>query len=144
MRWMLPVLFVSAAAWTFAHPAPRAAQEQSALRVTMETMKTHLKGLAMALQRPDGRDAALGEVAELQRLVLAAKLESPPKLDDLPEADRAAHASGFRRELAAVLRELAELEIDLLEGRSEAAQARVRKSLFEMRERAHERYQRDD
>jgi hypothetical protein len=144
MRWILPLCLVSAALSPQARPAPHSGQEQSSLRVTMESMKTHLKGLAMALQREDGRDAALGEVAELQRLVLAAKLETPPGLDGMPQGERAAHALAFRRELAAVLRELAELEIDLLEGRREAAQTRVRKSLFELRERAHERFQRGD
>lgn len=124
-------------------PVREAATEaaERPLRAHMEGLKTHMKGTAMALQSPEGRDKALEHIAELQRIVLLAKLEAPSNLGEVAEKERAEHAKDFRRDLTLVLRELAEMEIHVLDGEMEKAFARVVDPLFPMREAAHEKYQ---
>ena len=109
----------------------------------MEGLKEHLKGVAMGLQAED-EAAVLEHVAEMQRLVLLAKLTTPPNLDQQPEKKRAAHRTAFRRDLALLLEDLVGLELDVLDGKPRKAFKRVTGSLFKLREAAHERYQRAD
>lgn len=111
-----------------------------ALLEHMEGMKEHLKGIAMGLQANDS-PATLEHVAELQRIVLLAKLETPPNLDEQPESQRAEHRKQFRTDLARLLQELAGMEIDVLADDHEAAFARVAGALLSMRKDAHAKYQ---
>ena len=107
----------------------------------MEGLKTNLKGVAMALQGPDA-ETALRHLAEMQRIVLLAKLESPPNLDEQPESERHAHRQEFRKSLVRVLQELAGMELEILDGDYEAAFARVTGPLYTLRESSHDKFQR--
>jgi len=107
----------------------------------MEGLKSNLKGVAMALQGSDA-ETALGHLGEMQRLVLLAKLELPPNLDEQPELARDAHAKEFRKGLVRVLQELAGMELELLDGEFEEAFARVTGSLYTLRESSHDKFKR--
>ncbi len=113
----------------------------SALAEHMEGLKENLKGIAMALQGPDA-ERALRHVAEMQRIVLLAKLEIPPNLEEQPSADRDAHRVQFRKSLIAILQELAGMELDILDGEYEKALARIMGPLLQLRESSHERFKR--
>ena len=114
---------------------------ESPVLEAMEGMKTHLKGTAMALQDPAKGAEALEHIAELQRLVLLAKLGSPANLDELPADERDAHRTAFRRDLTLVLEQLVHMELSVLDGKPDEAFARIVKPLYPMREAAHEKYQ---
>ena len=107
----------------------------------MGGMKTHMKGAAMALQDPAKKSEALHHIAELQRLALLSKLEAPSNLEEIPEGERDAHTTSFRRDLVLVLREFVEMELSVLDGKPQEAFARVVKPLYPMREAAHDKYQ---
>jgi len=107
----------------------------------MEGLKTNLKGVAMALQGSDA-ETALRHLAEMQRIVLLAKLESPPNLDEQPEREREAHRAEFRKSLVRVLQELAGMELEILDGEYDKAFARVTGSLYTLRESSHDKFQR--
>lgn len=111
-----------------------------ALLEHMEGLKKNLKGAAMAMQAQDG-EKALQHVAEMQRLVLLAKLETPPNEEEKPEAERDAHRLAFRKDLIHLLQELAGMEVELLDEDWEKAFGRVTGPLFRMRTQAHDRYQ---
>ena len=107
----------------------------------MEGLKANLKGIAMALQGSDA-ETALRHLGEMQRIVLLAKLESPPNLDEQPEREREAHTVKFRKGLVHVLQELAGMELELLDGEYEKAFARVTGSLYTLRESSHDKFKR--
>ena len=127
-------------------PTPTALQDPPSatpLRESMEGMKTELKGIATALQAREG-SRALEHIAAMQALVLRAKLESPPNLDQVAEAERAAHRVRFRKDLILVLRELATMEEHVLDGDLDRAFASVVDPLHPLRERAHAAFQREE
>lgn len=130
------------AAFLAADPAPAlpTPTQEAALHGHMEGMKTHLKQTAVALGSKD-RAQALEHIAELERLVLLAKLEEPSNLSEIGAAEQPDHITSFRRDLALVLGVLVEMEVDVLDGRFDDARARVVDPLFPMRETAHEKYQ---
>lgn len=124
-------------------PAVPEQEQPSALLEAMEGLKTHLKGTAMALQR-SSRDEALENIAGMQRFVLLAKLEAPADLGEIAEEKREAHRTAFRKDLVLLLKELADMELDVLEGRYKKAFARVVDPLYPLREAAHEKYQKGE
>lgn len=151
-RRLLPALLSLAVLVGAPRTAPPPSEEPTPLRAAMEDLKAHLKVVALSLRAgadpttPQGAAAAeraLEHVAGMQAAALAAKAEAPPEAGELPEAERAAHRTAFRRDLALLLGELADLEVELLEGRRDDAAARIAGSLFQLREASHERYQRE-
>ena len=109
----------------------------------MEGLKENLKGVAMSLQGTD-TSATLRHVAEMQRLVLLAKLLAPSNLDEQPAADQDKHRVEFRSDLIGLLKELADMELEILAGKPADAFKRVTGSLYKMREEAHAAYQRSE
>jgi hypothetical protein len=108
----------------------------------MEALKTNLKAAAMALERTD-TTGALKHIAEMQRLVLLAKLEVPANLEAKPDKQRDAYRAEFRKDLVRLMQELLGMELEVLDGDWEKAFGRVAGPLFRMREAAHEKYQDD-
>ncbi len=107
----------------------------------MKELRNNLKTVATTLSDPTQTELTLEAVTTMQVYALTAKPMAPSNLEQVPEDERDAHQNAFRADMARLLGELAALEIDLLEGRREAAMERVRGSLFKLREAAHERFQ---
>ena len=126
-----------------AHGAQREpGAHEDALHEHMEAMKEHLKLVATGARSPEGSlDDALASIAKLQAHVLAAKLLTPERVDQAPEADRDAERREFRRRMAGVLGELAKIETHLLDDDREKAWAIISGPLFQMREDGHDRFQ---
>ena len=144
---LLPA-FVVAGALACGFSAARAAagalpEDNEVVHLAMEGMKSSLKKLAGALNAGGRRDDALAAVTALQRHTLEAKAGAPSNLADKPEAERAAHALAYRRELALLLGELAALEVEVVDGEDAAALARIETKLLPLREGAHGRFQRE-
>jgi hypothetical protein len=107
----------------------------------MLEIKGLVRDLARSSAKPETRDDALRGVAELQKHVVAAKSMSPPGVDAKPEAERVAFVLSFRKAMTELLREVAELELDIIEDRNDEAVARITTTLIEMRDKAHETFQ---
>jgi len=108
----------------------------------MESIKSELKGLAMTLRAaPLDGNKALPHVHELEAHLLAAKRPSPPPLEALPEADRAAHLVEYRRAMVAALDLMLKLELDVLAGDAESAFEKLSGPLFQHRAASHGKLQ---
>ena len=151
-----PLLLLSSAAlalvlvaWALPQDKPRgrsgvvmpAAEQPVELMDHMDGLKKNLKALATGMS--EGKPAAelLVHVTGMQEHALKAKSFVPPNLSEVPEKRREAHRNAFRADMLRLLIDLANLEIDLLEGRPEEAFGRVTGSLFKLREASHEKYQ---
>ena len=129
-----------------AHPAqaapaghPSAAGPEASLLDVMDEMKARLKSLSASCT-VKAQEPALAAVMEMQRLILVAKAFEPNTMADKPEAERPAHLTAYRKELLRTLKELADLEADLLDGNFDAATKRVETSLPDLRDEAHEQF----
>ena len=105
----------------------------------MNGMKSNLKTLSAACTSKS-RDPALAAVSEMERLMLVAKSFEPQNQADTPEADRPQHLVDFRKDLLRTLKELADLESELLDGNFDAATKRIESSLMDLRDESHDKY----
>ena len=119
--------------------------EHSALHELMGKMKENLKRLGRTLASPEGDlSAALESLSEMERLALAAKLEQPNNLDEIPEAQRPEQITSFRRDMVAALQVMLELELAILDGEREAAMEMLRGPLLKARKSGHKKYQKEE
>jgi len=79
----------------------------------------------------------------LQGHIIAAKEMAPPSAEAKPESERPAFVLSFRKAMTELLREVAELELDIIEDRNEQAVERITTTLIQMRDKAHEVFQAD-
>jgi hypothetical protein len=119
----------------------RAPEENEVVHRAMEGLKGNLKKLRGALEAGGKQAEALAAVASMQKHALEAKAGGPSNLAEKPEAERAAHALAYRREIAVLLGELAALEVEVIDGQDQAALARAKDRLITLRDGAHERFQ---
>ena len=110
----------------------------------MEGIKRSLQALSGTIADPEQNAASLASLTEMQVWALQAKLERPANLDEVPAARRDAHAAAFRADILRLIVRLAQMEIDVLEGRNAEAKAAIKTDLFDMRSVAHDKYQSDN
>ncbi len=139
-RPLLAVALAAFASLCVAFAPAASPRDDGPLHDAMEELGDHLKTIVKSLDDPEAKDARLAAVARMQSLVLVAKLEQPSNMAETPEAERAAHAVAFRRDLAKLLGELADLELELIDDENDAAMERIKGSLYTLREAAHARY----
>jgi len=116
---------------------------ETQLAQQMETIEDTLKGLRKHLKEPATWPQALEALAEIERLSLACKALAPAAAEKLPEAERAAFVTAYRRTMVDFLMRQLELEAALLDGDAEAAKAAFDR-LRAMEDSAHERFAPED
>ncbi len=127
---------------TLSGAAARQGDDHEALEEAMHGLKRHIRTLSKSAARPEAVGEALESVVAMQKITLDAKALEAPHKDGVE--DRAAFATAFRADMARLLKELTEIEIDLLEGRHEKAGQRVTGALIQIRNSSHEKYQPDE
>lgn len=137
MRFLPLLLAAAPCALLLAFATP----DDDELHTAMEGIKASLKTLATSVSDPAQNEQSLEAVTQMQIWALKAKLQAPQNLGEVAEDERAAHVAAFRADMLRLIIELAELEIDVLEGNNDEANDRVRTTLYHMREGAHEKYQ---
>jgi hypothetical protein len=147
MKALLPALALSS---LLAGPVPPLQQDQEGhdepeteLAGHMERIEDTVKVLRKNLKDDAGRPAALAALAEIEALSLQCKQLTPAMAAKLPEAERAAFVTAYRRSMVDFLTCQLELEAALLDGdagRTKAAFDRFR----EMEDSAHERFAPED
>ena len=109
----------------------------------MEGLVKGMKALSKSLGDPEKNDESFASLRNMQQHAIAAKGQIVPNLDSVPEKDREAHQLAYRADMARLLRELCEIEIEICEGKNDEAKARIRGNLIPLRNAGHEKYQDD-
>ncbi|MAF65558.1 MAG: hypothetical protein CMJ84_07855 [Planctomycetes bacterium] len=117
-------------------------EPETALAGHMETLESHLAKLRRTLRDEARRDESLGHIAAIQLAVLASKAEAPVMTPGLPEGERAAFQTAYRREMVGMLKELCELEVAVLDGNTGVART-LYKGIRKLEDDGHERYTED-
>jgi hypothetical protein len=128
-------------------PLPRATpgeqeehdEHETELAGRMERIEDALKELRKHLKEESGYPAALAALAEIQGQALACKLLVPAAAAQVPEGERAAFVTSFRRTMVDFLLRQLELEAALLDGDAAAVKAAFER-LRDMEDSAHERF----
>jgi len=121
-------------------PSESSRAADGALHDHMEAIRDHTRALLRAAADPATQVDALKAVAELQKHIVEAKNLAPDSAANVAEADRPAYLLDFRRSLAEVLRELAEIELAVIANKNDDAVKRIRENLVKMRDEAHEKF----
>lgn len=138
---LLPLVFPLAAA--LQEPGQKPHEPETELARQMEQLEDQLRPLRKNL-RADGSSAeALTALVEIQRLTLACKLLEPAAAARLPEAERKALVTAYRRTMVDFSMRQLELEAALLDGDAAATQAAFER-LRAMEDSSHERFAPED
>ena len=117
-------------------------EDHEALEDLMYELKGGLKKLSRAMA-PETDDQALEILTGMQHAVLNSKALTPSNLEEVPEAKRDEHRADFRKEMLALLTELIAIETDILDGKHDEGMKRVRGPLLEIRNRSHDKFQKE-
>ncbi len=123
----------------------RAAQEEGDSRARFDAAKDALDGgmkkLRRSLRSADRQAESLETVLEMQRAAMSVKTVVPPgaRLEKTPESERDAYLTGYQKEMALLMLELLKLEIALIDGDTDAAQAAY-EALQERKDISHKNY----
>lgn len=117
-------------------------EPETPLRQQMKVIDDGLKKLRKDLQDPAKNADSLKRIAEMETAALFCKLETPPKSAKIPEAERAAFVTAYRKELVNVVRLMLDLETALLDGDNAKAQE-LRKKLHDAEDPGHEKFAED-
>jgi hypothetical protein len=126
------------------HGRPERGQEKdSPLEGDMNTMKAELRALGKGINA-ESRDKALERIANFQKAVLAAKLETPPTAAEVPADKKAEYVAGFRRKLIEVLATSCKLETAVIDGKYDDATKIVTNDLKQLQNEGHDKYKGKD
>jgi len=138
------LLGVGLLAWTLPQDAALgcspAADKPVSLGGQMSGLQDNLKAVTEGLAAGKPATELIAHVSAMQDFALAAKSQSPGSLKDQPDAKRAAYKTAFRAEMLRLMIELAHLELDLIEGRTGAASARLAGSVSKIRDSGHDKF----
>src|SRR5262249_46389770 len=116
---------------------------ETELAQRMERLEDAARVVRKNLKDPAGWPVALASLAEIEGLTLECKGMTPAAAQKLPEAERGAMATAYRRTMVDFLTRELELEAPLLDGDAEKA-----KKAFEtfraMEDPSHERFAPED
>jgi hypothetical protein len=118
-------------------------EQESKLEQAMDSMQSALKQVDKALGKKDTA-AALPFVVDMQRSALAARVETPPLANDIADPKkRAEFVAGFRKQLIALHKALCDLEIALIDGKSDDAARIVDATIKSLKKEGHAKYKGD-
>lgn len=106
------------------------------LHDSMEALDDAFKAIRKSIRKPAEYDKAIALVHECQKRVMIAKAALPATIGRAPQEKRAALTTEYRVRMAHLLREFCTLEVALLEGESDDAQASY-KRLIDQRFKGH-------
>jgi len=112
------------------------------LKGSMESMNAAIKTLDKELKAKDPN--AWKTISQFERGVASAKLEEPPAIKELPEAQRAAALVEFRTMMADLLQSGCKLEHEVLAGKWDDASKTLSESIKPMKKRGHDKFNPED
>ena len=99
----------------------KAEHEEDELHEHMELIEDATKRLRRSMRDPEQSAQTLELIAGMQRDTLICKSQLPPMIESLPEGERAAITTAFRRMMVDFLAAQLELEAAVLDGDAEKA-----------------------
>lgn len=121
----------------------RKQEHETELSRHMEALEHAAKSLRKNLKEEATRPAALENLAEIERLSLLAKGLVPEVATKLPEGERAAFVTAYRRTMVDFLTRQLELEAAMLDGDAEKLKTAF-DAFREMEDSSHERFAPED
>jgi hypothetical protein len=117
--------------------------DESPLEQAMQKMQANEKRLGGALAKKD-LAAALPLVLEMQHAAQAAKVETPPKANDIADAAKKTEfVNGFRKGIIALQKSLCDLEIALVDGKADDATRIYEGTIKPAKKEGHAKYKGD-
>ena len=113
--------------------------QKSELNNTMEDMDEVFKKLRRSIRKAEQNEASLKLIQELQTKAVSCKDMVPTKAAKVPEADRAKFVVAYRKEMAAVIIDLLQMEQALLDGDNVKAQE-IYKAIGEREDKGHDQF----
>ena len=111
-----------------------------AIERNMKAISKNLSELGPNLTDAEKVDANLKLILDVQRRLLAVKRQKPSVVSDSPKEERAALQREFRLFINKALLQVIEMEIEILEGKGDAAAERMRGSLAEAMKAGHAKF----
>ncbi len=115
------------------------AAEDTELQKQMEVIEDGMKKLRRSLKKAEDNAQSLETIGKMQAAAIACKTEVPPAAAKVPEADRAKFLAGYRKGMVALVAEMCQMEIALLDGDNAKAEE-LFKGLKKIEDDGHEKY----
>lgn len=145
MKLLKPVIAAAAAlalAISFDAAGFDEGEQETPLHQNMERIERGLKKLRRDLKDATKNTTSLETVLEMQDAASKCKLITPPITEKQPEAERAAFARDYRKQMIGVEKDLRDLEIALLDGDTAKAQELFKK-VSDSEDTGHEKFTED-
>lgn len=121
-------------------PEAKEHHEEGGLDTAMQAINGAVKRMNKALEKPD-LEAVAKTAVEMQKAVLAAKVETPEKAAAQTDAKaKAAFVLGFRKQMITLERALLDLETAALDGKAEDAKKIFNETILPMKKEGHGKY----
>jgi hypothetical protein len=118
----------------------KTAASDTELAKQMEIIDEGMKKLRRSLRQPEQNAESLEMIGKMQAATVASKGMVPVMAKGINnEAERAKFVAAYRKDMAAMLAEIAQLEIALLDGDNKKAQE-LHKSLSDREDSGHEKF----
>jgi soluble cytochrome b562 len=106
----------------------------------MEIIDEGLKKLRRTLRKPDTNKESLEIINQVQAAAVASKALTPAKAAKMPEAERQKFVAGYRKDMAAMIVQLLNMEIAVLDGNNDKANE-IHKSMKQIEDEGHKKYE---
>ena len=122
-----------------AEAAKTGAAVDTELAKHMEELQDHLKKLRRTLRKAEDNAESLQHIDKALEELVECKALIPAKAANVPEAERAQFVNGYRKDMVAVIMDLCQMELAVLEGNNDRAQE-IHKGLKTKEDEGHEKY----
>ena len=126
-----------------AAPPQEEEHEESELHESMEVVEDAMKLLRRTVREADQSARSLELLSEIQSATIRCKSLRPPMVESIPEGERAAFVTSFRRTFLDLLEAQLELERAILDGDVERARTAY-KLVHDFEDSGHERFTEDE
>jgi soluble cytochrome b562 len=114
--------------------------EEAGLEGAMQALNGAMKRMGKAIEKPD-LEAVAKTAVEMQKAVLAAKVEKPEKTaEQADDKAKAAFVLGFRKQMITLERALLDLETAALDGKADEAKKIFAETVAPMKKEGHGKY----
>jgi hypothetical protein len=116
------------------------ASKDTELAKQMEIIDEGLKKLRRTLRKPDQNKESLEIINQIQAAAVASKAQTPAKAAKMPEAERQKFVMAYRKDMAAMIVQLLNMEIAVLEGNNDKANE-IHKSMKQVEDEGHKKFE---